>query len=301
MANGRISPPEIWTAERIIELIQAGNLPPWAKSWNSSPEMAPRNMLNPKIPYRGLNYMLLSMVADILGSPFFMTPKQVLSLGGKIKKGEKTWPVFFFNTTVRKSTDEDEEDRKTFFCKGYRVLNLTQTTDIPEAKIPVIPKGPTFEHTPIEECERLVAGYQDGPMTTHSGNRAVYFPDEDRIYIPLPTHFVTSESYYSTRFHEMAHSTGHSSRLNREGLMSSTFGSHAYSEEELVAEFCAAMLCGRAGIAQRVIENSASYIKGWSKKLKPEMLVLASRAGQKAYRHITGETSVEAEPKENAA
>jgi antirestriction protein ArdC len=63
------------------------------------------------------------------------------------------------------------------------------------------------------------------------------------------------------------------------------FGSHLYSEEELVAEFGAAMLCGKAS----VIENSAAYIKSWSKKLKPEMLVLGSRAARKAFEYVIGE------------
>jgi len=90
--------------------------------------------------------------------------------------------------------------------------------------------------------------------------------------------------------------------LNREDIYHSSFGSHKYSQEELVAEFCSAMLCGKAGIAQReLIESAAAYIQHWGRKLKPEMLVLGSRAARKAYQHITGEESVDGIRKEDAA
>jgi antirestriction protein ArdC len=297
MSNqGRISPPEIWTAERIIELIKLGNLPPWAKSWSTSPEHAPHNLLNPKSQYRGLNYLLLSMVADMMGSPFFITPKQLFELGGKKKDDEQhTWPVFFFTKKVYKNknkSDEDEEDNhEVFICKGYKVYNIKQTIGIPEDKIPVLPTPETFEHTPIEICEQIVARYI-GPDTVHQGQKACYVPVEDRIYIPERERFIIPDKYYATRFHEMAHSTGHKSRLNRAAIQHVNFGSHKYSQEELVAEFCSAMLCGKAGISQNTIENSAAYIKGWSSKLKPEMLVLGSREARKAYEFITGEYSV---------
>lgn len=302
MSNGRISHPELWTAEKIIELIREGNLPPWAKSWSISPDSAPRNLLNPKIPYRGLNYMLLSMVAGIHGSPFFITPKQLFTLGGKKKDDtQHTWPVFFFTKVkfVKKDAKEDDEDdREVFICKGYKVYNINQTVGIPAEKIPDIAQAVTYEHDPIETCERIVAGYE-GPSITHGGDSACYFPDEDRIYMPLPARFETREQYYSTRFHEMVHSTGHRSRLARE--FGKNFGNHKYSKEELVAEFGAAMLCGRAGIAQKTIENSAAYIKGWGKKLDPEMLVIGSREARKAYQCITGEVAVEGLKEEAAA
>ena len=283
VAQGRISPPEIWTAERIIELIGQGNLPPWAKSWSVSAEHAPHNLLNPKASYRGLNFMLLTMVSEMLGSPFFITPKQLFALGGKIREGEKTWPVHFFSTKPYK--DKDGEEKRGFFCKGYKVFNITQTEGIPAEKIPVLPEPETFTHTPIEACERLAKGYATCPEVTHQGNRACYSPSEDRIRMPERNRFKTSEEYYCTLFHEMVHSTGHSSRLNRDAVQHVNFGSHLYSEEELVAEFGAAMLCGKAS----VIENSAAYIKSWSKKLKPEMLVLGSRAARKAFEYVIGE------------
>jgi len=291
---GRISPPEMWTAEKIIELIAAGNLPPWAKSWSVSAEHAPHNLFNPKIPYRGLNFMLLTMVADMYGSPYFITPKQLFSMKGtKVQDGEakKTWPVFFFSATMKK--DDDGKEYKSWFCKGYRVYNILQTEGIPAEKIPVLPEPETFAHTPIEACERIVEGYAASPEVIHQGQRACYNPSEDRIYMPNRDRFTSPEEYYSTRFHEMVHSTGHKGRLNRDAIQHISFASHAYSQEELVAEFGAAMLCGKAGVATKVIENSAAYIKSWAKKLKPEMLVLGSREARKAFEYVVGEAAAE--------
>ena len=85
--------------------------------------------------------------------------------------------------------------------------------------------------------------------------------------------------------HELLHATGHASRLARKGITNpSYFGSHDYSQEELVAEFGASMLCGVSGIEQKTIENSAAYIQGWLKVLKNDKkcLVLAAAQAQKA-------------------
>jgi antirestriction protein ArdC len=292
---GRISPPEMWTAEKIIELIAAGNLPPWAKSWSMGSEHAPHNLLNLKSSYRGLNYLLLTMVGDMYGSPFFITPKQLFSMKGtKVKDGEakKTWPVFFYRSGKKKD-DDDDTKKSSFFCKGYRVWNILQTEGIPADKIPVLPEPETFIHTPIEACERIVEGYKACPEVVHQGQRACYSPSEDRIYVPERDRFKSPEEYYRTRFHEMAHSTGHKDRLNRAAIQHVSFASHAYSEEELVAEFTAAMLCGKAGIATKVIENSAAYIKSWARKLKPEMLVLGSREARKAFEYVVGEAAAD--------
>ena len=74
---------------------------------------------------------------------------------------------------------------------------------------------------------------------------------------------------------------GHSSRLSRKGILEpSYFGSHDYSQEELVAEFGASMLCGFAGIEQKTIENSAAYIQGWLKVLKNDQKLAIMAAGQ---------------------
>ena len=94
---------------------------------------------------------------------------------------------------------------------------------------------------------------------------------------------------YST-FHELAHSTGHQTRLNRDSLETpAPFGSEIYSREELVAEFGAAFLCAHAGI-DNTLANSAAYINGWSKALRADkrLVISAANQGQKAANYIAG-------------
>src|ERR1700682_6440720 len=100
--------------------------------------------------------------------------------------------------------------------------------------------------------------------TIEKSERAWYPPSNDKIGMPPREHFHSSEEYYSTPFHELTHSTGHPSRVGREGIMEhNPFGNEDYSKEELVAEMGAAMLCGVAGVESRTLENSASYLQSW--------------------------------------
>lgn len=99
----------------------------------------------------------------------------------------------------------------------------------------------------------------------------------------------TQASIYSTAFHELGHSTGHSSRLNRHDLETgiAPFGSPTYSKEELAAEFTSAFLCYESGI-ENTIENSTAYIQGWAKKIRSDrrLVVVAASQGQKAADYV---------------
>jgi len=109
--------------------------------------------------------------------------------------------------------------------------------------------------------------------------------------MPAKELFGKSEEYYSTLFHELTHSTGHASRIGREGIEQlNTFGSESYSREELIAEMGAAMLCGISGIAPTTLENSAAYLRAWIARLKSDsrLLVSAASAAQKAADFILG-------------
>ena len=104
--------------------------------------------------------------------------------------------------------------------------------------------------------------------------------------LPLKEAFNSPEEYYSTGFHELVHSTGHKSRLNRKEIVeTNNFGSHDYSKEELVAELGAAFLCAECEIVVRVIDNSTAYVSGWMEKLEknPKWIVMASLKAGKAY------------------
>ena len=99
--------------------------------------------------------------------------------------------------------------------------------------------------------------------------------------MPEPTRFRSAEEYYSTLFHEYAHSTGHSKRLDRKlDSDPKPFGSPDYGKEELVAEMAAAFLCGHAGITPTVIENQAAYVQGWLKTIKADKKLVIGAAGQ---------------------
>ena len=131
------------------------------------------------------------------------------------------------------------------------------------------------------------------PEVIHQGGRACYSPGLDRVTMPKPELFDKPELYYSTLFHELAHSTGHRSRLDRNTIgRLAAFGSHNYSKEELVAEMGAAFLAGHCGISPATIDNSAAYLDGWLHVLKQpknrKLLVHAAAAAQKAADYILG-------------
>ena len=117
---------------------------------------------------------------------------------------------------------------------------------------------------------------------------AFYSPISDKISTPLRSQFNSEEDFYSTLFHELVHSTGHASRLDR--LKSTMFGSEEYSKEELVAEIGASFLCNMVGIAPKVEENSIAYISGWLSKLRNDkrLIISASGMAQKAVDFIIG-------------
>ena len=112
--------------------------------------------------------------------------------------------------------------------------------------------------------------------------------------MPKPEDFDCAEEYYSTLFHEMAHSTGHPSRLNRSTLMDAEFfGDQNYSREELVAEMGAAFLCGFTGIENRTVDNSSAYLQSWLEALKSDsrLVMVAAGQAQRAVDYVLGSAS----------
>src|SRR5690606_28213492 len=120
----------------------------------------------------------------------------------------------------------------------------------------------------------------------------------DKVNMPLRGSFKSPEEYFSTLFHELAHSTGHQSRLNRRGIgEQSWYGSESYSKEELVAELAASFLCAEAGIENRTFENSVGYLHGWLQQLKgnSKLLIEAAAQATKACDLILGRHADESE------
>ncbi len=149
---------------------------------------------------------------------------------------------------------------------------------------------------PLAECESIANRMPNAPrIEQHS--QAFYRPSADMVGMPSRNCFESPEGYYSTLFHELTHSTGHKSRLNRfeENSTDHQFGSESYSKEELIAEMGAAMLAGIAGISQATLDNSASYLQSWINRLKSDsrLIISAASHAQKAADYILGKTQSE--------
>src|SRR5208282_3067891 len=148
----------------------------------------------------------------------------------------------------------------------------------------------------IAECESIANQMPNAPrIEQHS--HAFYRPSADSVGMPSRSCFESPEGYYSTLFHELTHSTGHGSRLNRfeENSTDHQFGSESYSKEELVAEMGAAMLAGIAGISRATLDNSASYLQTWISRLKSDsrLIISAASHAQKAADFILAKTQSE--------
>lgn len=254
--------------DQIIAKLESGTIP-WQKPWAGGGR--PKNIVSKK-QYRGINVFLLG--CSRFNSPYWMTYKQAQEKGGQVRKGEKGQTVIFWKF-LEKKEDGDEKSKSIPMLKTYTVFNLEQIDGITAQDENIKP----LDFHPIRECEKIVHSYKEKPEIKHNEPRAYYQPSGDFVNMPKAELFKTEEEYYSTLFHELAHSTGHESRLDR-NIGNSHFGSKDYSKEELVAEMSAAMLCGLAGIENTTIDNSAAYIASWLKVLKSDKKILVQAGGQ---------------------
>jgi antirestriction protein ArdC len=173
------------------------------------------------------------------------------------------------------------------FLRHYTVFNTEQVDGLPEMKQVA---QESREHSPIEECEAIIAGCPFREIIRHDGgNQNYYRPSSDTIHMVKPENFTSPEAYYGTLFHEMIHATGHVSRLDRGLNQVAAFGSPDYSREELVAEIGSAFLCEFTGISTpKLAQNQAAYVAGWLKILKEDnkAVVWAAGRSQKAVDSI---------------
>lgn len=258
--------------EQITKRLEAGTCP-WRMPWQKL-GIAPHNIKGRA--YSGSNFFLLSMLG--FSDPTFLTFNQAKALGGTVKKGEKGFPVIFWKMMEKV---EDGIEKKIPMLRYFTVFNISQTQGV-KYEAPIVPPKPEFQG--IEAAEKIVEGYQNGPKVSFGGDRACYRPATDDVTVPNKAQFDNEGEYYSTLFHELGHSTGHKSRLDRKELGADGFGTELYSTEELTAELTAAFLCADAGIDTATIDNSAAYIGGWLKKLKqdPKAFITAAGKAQKA-------------------
>ena len=275
-------------SERVIELLSQGTVP-WHKPWNVKRGF-PCNLVSKKA-YRGINVFLLH--AMNYESPFWLTFHQAQQLGGNVRKGEKACPVVFWKhyETEDKTTGEEI---KIPVLRFYYVFNVAQCegfSGLPDLTLM------TTTTKPAEIVEKM----PQRPGIKHGMAKAFYSPGEDFVGMPNRERFTSEDEYFCALFHELTHSTGHESRLNRAGITEHNgFGSGEYSKEELVAEMGAAFLCGQAGIAERTLNNSAAYLQNWLEALRNDkkLIVQAAAQAQKAADFILG-TKFEEVPAES--
>ncbi|MDO3682008.1 ArdC family protein [Paenibacillus ehimensis] len=261
--------------ERIIKLLESGVVP-WRRPWRSGAAVSWKTQK----AYRGINALLLD-------AGEYATFKQISEAGGTVKKGAKGEIVVFWKWLENKDEETGETERIPLL-RYYKVFNIATQCEGVESKRS---SEPVHQHDPIKEAEQLITGYTDRPPIRFAPGRAFYRPGDDMVSVPPLSDYKQPEEYYSTLFHELVHSTGHSKRLDRSGITElAAFGDENYSKEELIAEIGAAMLCGVCGIDNTTIENSAAYINGWLRALQNDQRLIVQAAGkaQRAADYIQG-------------
>ncbi len=269
--------------DRIIEELEKGRIP-WEKPWTGVRSGA-FNRVSKK-PYSLLNQMLLKHDGE------YATFKQWSELGGKIRKGEKSEIVVFWKIFEKEETNDKGEKVKVNIPL-LRYINVFHISQI-EGVEPL--KEVFHEVTPIEEADKIIIDYVTREHITFeeiASDKAFYSPSRDAVVVPLKEQYKNINEYYSTTFHELTHSTGHASRLDRlkTGAIAA-FGSETYSKEELVAEIGSATMLNTLGIETvKTFKNSAAYIQSWLQVLRNDnkFIVSAASKAEKAVSYILGE------------
>ena len=256
--------------DRIIAQMEQGQIP-WSKPWCSNAKAV--SHVTGK-PYSLLNQMLLGRPGE------YLTFRQCQEAGGKVKKGEKSSLVVFWKW-IEQVDEETGETKEVPFLRYYNLFHIDQCEGI-TAKYSAENALPDGAST-VEHAQEIIYDYlrREGVKLSHSkGNRAFYRPSTDEVVLPIRKQFVSTAEYYSTVFHELTHSTGHPSRLNRLDKVAA-FGLDVYSKEELVAEIGAAALVNHVGLETSTsLRNNAAYIQNWLQVLKGDKRFIVSAAGK---------------------
>ena len=272
--------------ERIINQLEKG-IVPWRKPWTGIKGGA-YNRISKK-SYSLLNQMLLKYEGE------YATYNQWESLGGHVRKGEKSEIVVFWKIQPIEETKEDgtKETKHIPILRYFNVFHISQVEGVEP-----LTKDDLKSIEPIEKAENVLHDYwsREGIEVKHiGGDEAYYSPSRDLIRLPLFDQFTDANEYYSTAFHESIHSTMKESRCNRaedrKGKLVA-FGSNDYSKEELIAEIGSASLMNIIGIETgKTFQNSTAYIQSWLSVLRNDVkfIVSASSKAEKAVNYILNE------------
>ena len=272
----------------------------WKKEWNGRGGEAPHNGVT-RACYRGTNAFWLSLISMVKGydDPRWVTMVQIMDQSGKyhpkekwhLKKGSKATYVEYwypYDTKNRKAlTWEQYREEVSHGRKDTEFRLSTRYTAVFNARD--VEGMPPWERPEVGDisADELIGKLSEGmgvPVFTDGGDRAYYSPTQDQIHLPTPESFLSAYAFNATALHELAHATGHPSRLGRE--QGGGFGSAAYAYEELVAEMCSCFvgvnLTAEATSAH--IDNHKAYVQAWVQSIreKPETLVKAIRDAQAA-------------------
>lgn len=281
-------------AGEIIARLSAGEAPPWVRPWNGGSSPIPRNWVTGR-EYTGLFNPLILMIKGG-GDSRWAGASQWKEAGFTIRDGEKPTSIWMprfgckgCKRSVKPWQDKckcgailrkdgrEVEDSKGFIGFGSAdVYNASQLANPPVVEgIPEIDPSKGWER-----ASAIQAG--SGAKIKHGGDRACYSPSTDVIQLPQPGQFTEVAHYWATSMHELVHWTGHTSRLNRDGIARFTgFGTDVYAWEELVAELGAAFLCHHIGIrVDGVSKGHDAYIGHWIKVLREDPRVLTKVASQ---------------------
>lgn len=269
-------------ADMFIKAMGEGTAP-WQRPWESSPFSLINGVTGHE--YSGMNVILLSM------NPYndlrYCTFKQANEAGYKIKKGSKGHLIKYccFLTIDDEEEGEEIEEKKIFMQKRFYVFNFEQMEGVPELEI----KEADKEFNPIQRCEEVLKNFDLEIEESITSNRAFYSVNKDKIFVPNRERFVDELSFYHTVFHEMAHATGASQRLNRDF---GPFTSSAYAFEELVAEITSFLVGRSLGCGSEPREESVNYVASWIEQVKKDSNVLfkACKLAEEASKWILNPT-----------
>lgn len=284
--------------DRIIGMLEQGEIP-WNRPWTGAGRFAIKRASGK--PYSLLNQMLLGNPGE------YLSFNECKRLGGKVKKGAKAKIVVFWKMLdrVSKTADgkpkvDDNGDVKVVQVPYLKYSNVFHIDDC-EGLTPKNYDETLRDFNPIYTGEQVISDYikRAGITLEHiKQGRAFYSPHDDKVVLPLKEQFTGESEYYSTAFHELTHSTGHKSRLDRISENSFSFGDELYSKEELVAEIGSAAIMNILGIeTDASIRNNAAYIQNWIKVLRNDkkLIVSAASMASKAVALIIPEAEHEEE------
>ena len=315
-------------ANKIIQIIEKG-VNPWVKGWKH-PNQTNTKIYSNKYAYNYVTGKIYSGINQIMLEPgYYMTFNQIKEMGAHLKKGSISNIVVFTKTSRVKADDEkvkeilqnlkNKEDTiyiddkfitwqkikndwyaiKTML-KDYRVFSINDIENLkPIKNRPILDKQEIIINNPKTfedniEAEKIINDYilrSKVNLKNQLQDSAYYSPSKHQVVIPLKSQFMNMGEYYGTLFHELAHSTGHKTLLNREGIEGvSPFGSTTYSKEELIAEMTSTFITSFLNInTDDLFTNSASYLKGWAENLRTTLknsIMSALTKAQKAFELI---------------